>query len=250
MTGPFYVSPEQQMKDRADFARKGIARGRAVVVLRYRDGICFVAENPSATLHKVSEVYDRIGFAAVGRYHEFETLRVAGIQQADVRGFTYDRSDVSARTLVNAYAQWLGTVFASVAEKPFEVELALAEVADHPAADRVYRITYDGSVFDERTFCAMGGSSEAIADVALHHHERLDGSGYPDGLKGNQICLEARIVAVADVVEAIASHRPYRPALGLDAAVAELREHRGTRYDPAVVDACTRLIESGELVLA
>jgi len=163
MTGPFYVSPEQQMKDRADFARKGIARGRAVVVLRYRDGICFVAENPSATLHKVSEVYDRIGFAAVGRYHEFETLRVAGIQQADVRGFTYDRSDVSARTLVNAYAQWLGTVFASVAEKPFEVELALAEVADHPAADRVYRITYDGSVFDERTFCAMGGSSEAIA---------------------------------------------------------------------------------------
>ena len=165
MTGPFYVSPEQQMKDRADFARKGIGRGRAVVVLRYADGICFVAENPSATLHKVSEIYDRIGFAAVGRYHEFETLRVAGIQQADVRGFTYDRADVSARTLVNAYAQWLGTVFASVNEKPLEVELVLAEVADDPATDRVYRITYDGSVFDERTFCAMGGSSEAITAV-------------------------------------------------------------------------------------
>lgn len=164
MTMPFYVPPEQQMKDRAEFARKGIARGRAVVVLRYADGVCFVAENPSATLHKVSEIYDRIGFAAVGRYNEFESLRVAGIQAADVRGFTYDRADVTARTLVNSYASVLGGVFAS-ADKPFEVELALAEVAEDPAGDRIYRVSYDGSVFDEGAFAAMGAQAELIADA-------------------------------------------------------------------------------------
>lgn len=162
MTAPFYVPPEQQMKDRAEFARAGIARGRAVVVLRYADGICFVAENPSATLHKVSEIYDRIGFAAVGRYHEFESLRVAGIQAADVRGFTYDRADVSARTLVNSYASVLGGVFAA-ADKPFEVELVVAEVASTAGADRIYRISYDGSVFDEHRFTAMGAGAERIA---------------------------------------------------------------------------------------
>lgn len=162
MTIPFYVPPEQQMNDRAEFARKGIARGRAVVALRYRDGVCFVAENPSTTLHKVSEIYDRIGFAAVGRYNEFESLRIAGIQQADMRGFTYDRSDVTARSLVNGYAQLLGTVFAT-ADKPYEVELVVAEVAAEASGDRIYRITYDGSVFDEGDHAAMGGSAEAIA---------------------------------------------------------------------------------------
>jgi len=162
MTMPFYVPPEQLMKDRADFARKGIARGRSVVVLRYADGVCFVAENASATLHKVSELYDRIGFAAVGRFNEFESLRIAGIQQADVRGFTYDRADVTARTLVNSYAQVMGAVFAS-ADKPFEVELVVAEVAGAADDDRIYRISYDGSVFDERSFAAMGGKADAVA---------------------------------------------------------------------------------------
>ena len=162
MTMPFYVSPEQQMKDRADFARKGIARGRSVAALRYADGVCFVAENHSATLHKVSEIYDRIGFAAVGRYNEFEMLRVAGIQQADVRGFTYDRADVTARALVNMYAQVLGAVFASSVEKPLEVELVVAEVGLAASGDRLFRLAYDGSVGEERDFAVIGGNAEAI----------------------------------------------------------------------------------------
>lgn len=163
MTVPFYVSPEQQMADRADFARKGIARGRSVAVLRYRDGICFVAENHSATLHKVSEIYDRIGFAAVGRYHEFEGLRVAGIQQADVRGYTYDRRDVNGHQLATAYAQVLGGSFASMVEKPYEVELVVAEVGDDPAGDRIYRLSFDGSVVDERELAVIGGDADTIA---------------------------------------------------------------------------------------
>ena len=125
---PFYVAPEQQMKDRADFARKGIARGRSVIVLHYADGILFVAENRSQALHKVSEIYDRIGFAAVGRYNEFEKLRTAGIRYADLRGYSYDRTDVTGRGLANAYAQLLGTIFSSGGEKPYEVEIVVAEL--------------------------------------------------------------------------------------------------------------------------
>ena len=128
---PFYVSPEQLMKDRADFARKGIARGRSVVVLAYDNGIAFVAENPSRALHKVSEIYDRIAFAAVGKYNEFENLRVAGVRYADLRGYSYDRSDVTARGLANAYAQTLGAVFTQES-KPYEVEIVVAEVGRHP----------------------------------------------------------------------------------------------------------------------
>ena len=165
MSMPFYVAPEQQMKDRSDFARKGIARGRAVVVLRYREGICFVAENRSLALHKISEIYDRIGFAAVGRYNEFEQLRIAGIQQADLRGYAYDRSDVTGRMLANAYAQLLGASFSSGAEKPFEVDLVVAELGDTPEDDEIYRLTYDGSVGVEENFAAMGGATELIADV-------------------------------------------------------------------------------------
>ena len=158
---PFYVSPEQLMKDRADFARKGIARGRAVIVLAYDQGIAFVAENPSRSLHKVSEIYDRIGFAAVGKYNEFENLRVAGIRYADLRGYSYDRSDVTARGLANAYAQTLGTVFTQES-KPYEVEIVVAEVGVEAAGDQIYRLTYDGSVADEHGFVAMGGGAERI----------------------------------------------------------------------------------------
>jgi proteasome alpha subunit len=157
---PFYVSPEQLMKDRADFARKGIARGRSVVVLAYDNGIAFVAENPSRALHKISEIYDRIAFAAVGKYNEFENLRVAGVRYADLRGYSYDRSDVTARGLANAYAQTLGTVFTQES-KPYEVEIVVAEVGTSPASDQVYRLTYDGSVADEHGFVAMGGRSRA-----------------------------------------------------------------------------------------
>ncbi len=158
---PFYVSPEQLMKDRADFARKGIARGRSVIVAGFDHGIAFVAENHSRTLHKVCEIYDRIGFAAVGKYNEFENLRVAGVRYADLRGYSYDRSDVTARGLANAYAQTLGTVFTQE-HKPFEVEIVVAEVGNDPGGDQIYRLNYDGSVADEQGFVAMGGAAEAI----------------------------------------------------------------------------------------
>ncbi len=161
---PFYVSPEQLMKDRADFARKGIARGRSVVVLGYDGGIAFVAENPSRSLHKVSEIYDRIAFAAVGKYNEFENLRVAGVRYADLRGYSYDRSDVAARGLANAYAQTLGTVFTQES-KPYEVEIVVAEVGRTPDGDQIYRLTYDGSVADEHGFVAMGGAAEPIEEA-------------------------------------------------------------------------------------
>ena len=162
MSVPFYVSPEQIIKDKADFARKGIARGRSVVVLEYDEGILFVAENPSRALHKISEIYDRIGFAAVGKYNEFENLRVAGVRLADLRGYAYDRNDVTGRSLANAYAQTLGTIF-SETPKPYEVEIVVAEVGVTEDLDQLYRLTFDGSVADEHGYVAMGGSAEAIS---------------------------------------------------------------------------------------
>ncbi|MGH3327055.1 MAG: proteasome subunit alpha [Streptomycetales bacterium] len=165
MTTPFYVSPEQIMKDRADYARKGIARGRAVAVLAYDEGILFVAENPSRALHKISEIYDRIAFAAVGKYNEFENLRIAGVRLADTRGYVYDRIDVTARGLANAYAQTIGTIFSEAGGKPYEVEIVIAEVGDTPAGDQIYRLTYDGSVADEHGYVVMGGAAEQISGV-------------------------------------------------------------------------------------
>ena len=161
MAQQFYVSPEQIMKDRADFARKGIARGKSVVVLGYRDGIALVAENPSPTLRKIGEIYDRIAFAAVGKYNEFESLRQAGVRYADVRGYSYDRVDVSARGLASVYAQSLGTVF-TAEQKPFEVELAVAEVGAEQAQDHVFRLTFDGSIAEETGYLAMGGKAELV----------------------------------------------------------------------------------------
>ena len=159
---PFYVSPEQQMKDKADYARKGIARGRNSVVIRYDDGILFVAPNPSGALHKISEIYDRIAFAAVGRYNEYENLRVAGVRYADTRGYQYDRADVTARGLANWYAQVLGTIFTE-SNKPYEVEIVVAELGESAAGDQMYRITFDGSVADEHGYVAMGGQADQVA---------------------------------------------------------------------------------------
>jgi proteasome alpha subunit len=163
MTFPYYASAEQIMRDRSELARKGIARGRSVVALTYADGVLFVAENPSNTLRKVSEIYDRIGFAAVGKYNEFESLRKAGIQHADMRGYNYDRADVSGLSLANAYASTLGSVFTEQ-PKPYEVELCVAEVSrpGKPGPSQLYRITYDGSIVDETSFLVMGGSTESI----------------------------------------------------------------------------------------
>ncbi len=162
MTMPFYSSVDQLLRDRSELARKGIARGRSVVVLTYTGGVLFVAENRSTALHKVSEIYDRIGFAAVGRYNEFETLRNAGIRMADVRGYSYDRRDVTARMLANFYAQVLGTSFVEQ-QKPYEVELCLAGVGENAEDDQLYRITYDGSITDEPQFVVMGGTTDPIS---------------------------------------------------------------------------------------
>ena len=164
MTQQFYVSPEQLMKDRADFARKGIARGRSVVVISCQDGIALVAENPSPSLHKIGEIYDKIAFAAVGKYNEFESLRQAGVRYADVRGYSYDREDVTARGLASVYAQSLGAVF-TAEQKPFEVELAVAEVGPTPELDHLYRLTFDGSIADEHGFIVMGGQAERVSAV-------------------------------------------------------------------------------------
>ena len=177
MSVPFYVSPEQIIKDKADYARKGIARGRSVVVLQYHDGIVFVAENPSRALHKVSEIYDRIAFGAAGKYNEFENLRVAGIRLADLRGYSFDRRDVTVRNLANAYAQTLGTIFTET-NKPYEVEIVVAEVGEEPEGDQMYRLTFDGSVYDEHGYVVMGGSAEAISSFLENRYEHdLDLSG-------------------------------------------------------------------------
>jgi proteasome alpha subunit len=180
----FYASPEQIMRDRSEYARKGIARGRSVVVLTYAGGVLFVAENPSANpstaLHKVSEIYDRIGFAAVGRYNEFENLRSAGVRLADLRGYSYDRRDVTGRALANAYAQTLGAIFTEQS-KPFEVEICVAQVGASPEQDELYRLTYDGSVQVEPGVVAMGGQAESISG-GLRQRHRGD-VGLQDALK-------------------------------------------------------------------
>ncbi|RYB91765.1 proteasome subunit alpha [Nocardioides oleivorans] len=180
MSMPFYVSPEQLMKDRADFARKGIARGRSVVAVQYADGILFVSENPSQALHKVSEIYDRIAFAAVGRYNEFENLRIAGVRLADMRGYAYDRRDVTGRGLANAYAQTLGTIFSSGGEKPYEVEIFVAEIGDAAADDQLYRLTYDGQVADEHGYAVMGGAADVVAGHLAEHY--VEGASLADAL--------------------------------------------------------------------
>jgi len=165
-----YVSPEQLMKDRADFARKGVSRGRPLVGLQYADGLLFVSENPSAALHKVSEIYDRIAFAAVGRSNEFENLRIAGVRLADMRGYAYDRRDVTGLGLANAYAQTLGTIFSNGGEKPYEVELFVGEVGDTADDDRLYRLTYDGQVSDVKGAAVMGGTAEDVASYLDEHY--------------------------------------------------------------------------------
>ena len=162
MSMPFYVSPEQVMRDKADYARKGVARGRSCVALQYAGGILMVAPNASSALHKISEIYDRIAFAAVGRYNEYERLRQAGVTYADVTGYQFDRNDVTARGIANWYAQQLGTIFTD-SNKPFEVEIVVAEVGITPDSDQIYRITFDGSVTDEPGFVAFGGQADQVA---------------------------------------------------------------------------------------
>jgi proteasome alpha subunit len=215
MTFGMYVSPEQLMKDRADYARQGIARGRAVIVASYAGGIVFVAENPSRSLRKVSEIYDRIGFAAVGKYNEFENLRVAGIRYADLRGFSYDRTDVTARGLAGAYAQTLGTVFTQES-KPYEIEITVAQVGHDPEDDQIFRLTYDGSVSDEPGFVAMGRDSESLTTSL--------------GQRWTPRMTLAEVVGLCMELLRGASEQRQAPALGHDQVeVAVLDRHRPRR---------------------
>jgi proteasome alpha subunit len=190
MTMPFYVSPEQVMKDRADYARKGIARGRSLVAMSAVEGIVIVAENPSRTLNKISEIYDRIAFAGVGKYNEFEMLRIAGVRQADLKGYSFAREDVNARSLANAYAQTLGQIFTHEM-KPYEVEILVAQVGSGPDDDALFHILYDGTVMDEEGCTVLGGQADTIAEV-LDQRYRAD-IGRDDAIR-----LGAEVLAGAD----------------------------------------------------
>jgi proteasome alpha subunit len=228
---PFYVSPEQQMKDKADYARKAITRIRSGIVITYDGGILFIAPNPSRALQKFSEIYDRIAFAAVGRYNEFENLRKAGIRYADVTGFQYDRQDVTARGLANWYAQLLGTIFTE-SNKPFEVEIVVAEVGLEPADDQIYRITFDGSVADEKGFVVMGGQADQVATVVKER--------FTEGMT----LVQALGVASAALSGQPSEDRPEITAAQLEVAVLDRgRDHRtfrrltGTRLDGLLAEA-------------
>jgi proteasome alpha subunit len=221
---PFYVSPEQSMKDKADYARKAISRIRSGVVIACDAGILFIAPNPSRALRKFSEIYDRIAFAAVGRYNEFEVLRKAGVRYADVTGFQYDRQDVTARGLANYYAQVLGTFFTD-SPKPYEVELVVAEVGKTADDDQIYRITFDGSVADERGFVVIGGQADQVAAVLKDQ--------YSDGMT----LAEAFTVAIAALAgpakgagETGGGDRSEITAAQLEVALLDRgREHRAFR---------------------
>lgn len=164
MPMPYYVSPEQMMQDKAEYAKKGIAKGRSIIAMEYADGILLTADNPSASLHKVSEIYDSIAFAGAGKYSEFENLRKAGIRHADLKGFMYSREDVTGRSLANGYSQSLGTVF-SQEMKPLEVEILVVQVGINSHPNEIYRISFDGSIIDEKNFAVIGGKSEAVQAV-------------------------------------------------------------------------------------
>ncbi len=232
-----YVPPEQLMKDRSEYARKGIARGRGVVVLTYADGVLFVAENASSTLHKVSEIYDRIAFAGVGKYNEYENLRVAGIRLADLRGYSYDRRDVTARALANAYAQTLGTIFTEQ-QKPYEVEICVAEIGDTAEEDQLYRLTYDGTILDEPGFLVMGAQAEALTTEVRRTYSEglpLDGAlsvavqaiGSVGGADGKPRTLHANQLEVG-VLDRTRGKRKFRRITG-----AALTPHLPSDSDPA-----------------
>jgi proteasome alpha subunit len=223
---PFYVAPEQVMKDRADYARKGIARGRSAVALTYDDGVLLCAENTSNTLRKLSEIYDRIAFAGVGKYNEFDQLRIAGVRHADLKGFSYSREDVDARSLANQYAQILGQIFTHEM-KPLEVEILVAEISEVPGGDQLFQIRYDGTVMDETRYVVIGGESDAIS-------ERLQASWQP-GLDRRAV-LNAAVAALAG---------PDRTLTADDLEVAVLARSNGRRAFHRLDDAEVTTILGG-----
>ena len=251
MSMPFYVSPEQIMRDKADYARSRIARGRSCVALQYAGGILMVAPNPSTALHKISELYDRIAFAAGGRYNEYEALRKAGVTYADVTGYQFDRRDVTARALANWYAQTLGGIFTD-SNKPYEVEIVVAEVGVTPDNDQIYRITFDGSVSDEPGFVAFGGQADQVAAALKERfHDGMtltealgaalealaappaQGSGSAAGNGAQATELNAAHLEVA-VLDRARAHRTFRRLRGsrLEELLAESRAASGAAEAP------------------
>jgi len=221
---PYFISPEQAMRERSELARKGIARGRSVVALAYAGGVLFVAENPSRSLQKVSEIYDRVGFAAVGRFNEFDSLRRGGIQYADTRGYAYDRRDVTGRQLANVYAQTLGTIFTEQA-KSYEVELCVAEVAHfgETKAPELYRITYDGSIADEPHFVVMGGTTEPIINALKESYS--ENAELADAVRIAVGALRAGIASTAGSATPAAEPRVLGPAT-LEVAILDASRPR------------------------
>lgn len=210
MSLPFYVPPEQLVKDRAEYARKGIARGKSIVALEYDNGVLLLAENPSKTLHKISELYDRIAFAGVGKYNEFEAMRVAGIRHADLKGYLYGRTDVLARSLANAFSQTLADIFTHQV-KPYEVEILVVELGENGEAASLFRILYDGTLADESGFAAIGGQAEALADKVA------DGFDHSEGMVGAIRHAAAAFESISD-----------DPIAGWEAAVLESNGRRRT----------------------
>jgi proteasome alpha subunit len=217
MTMPFYVAPEQVMKDRAEYAQKGIARGRSLIATAYADGVLIVAENPSRSLHKISEIYDRIAFAGVGKYNEYDQLRVAGVRHADTKGFAFSREDVDARSLANLYAQYLGNVFTHEM-KPLEVEILVAELGTNGRPDQLYHVAYEGTITDEDRFAVLGGDAETIS-------ERFAADWRPD---------RDRAEAIRAAVKALAG--PQRTLGPNDLEVAVLSRENGRRAFKRVTD--------------
>jgi proteasome alpha subunit len=224
MPTPFlYASPEQVMKDRADYARRNIARGKPIVALEYTNGVLLLAENPSAMLHKVSEIYDRVAFAGVGKYDEYERLRILGIRQADLKGYAYSREDVTARSLANLYSQVLGQIFTD-SLKPFEVEILVAGVGEEGEPSELYHVTFDGVVMDQQGFAAVGGQADALSGFVSQRYEAT-----PDRAAAIALGVEAlRSVASGDL-----------PPAQIEAAVLDrtLPRRKFRRLEPSELEA-------------
>ena len=210
---PFYVSPEQMMQDKAEYARKGISKGRSIIALENKQGVLLVAENPSSSLNKISEIYDRIAFAGAGKYSEFENLRKAGIRYADLKGYAYGREDVTAKSLANAYSQTIGNIF-SQEMKPLEVEILVAEVGEGEARNEMYRISFDGSIGDEQGYAIIGGQAE---ELKLYLKDK-----YEEGMS-----LESSLKLAIEAIEASTNQRVR--AQNLEVAILD-RHHPGRKF--------------------
>ncbi len=214
MPMPYYVSPEQMMQDKAEYAKKGIAKGRSIIVMEYVDGVLFAADNPSASLHKISEIYDNIAFAGAGKYSEFENLRKAGIRHADLKGFAYSREDVTARSLANGYSQSVGTIF-SQELKPLEVEILVVQVGGNGQPNEIYRISFDGSIIDERGYAVIGGKSDTVQTYLK------------DRWSSQLPTLSAALSLCASALEQVANQKFH--AEGLEVAVLD-RAREGRKF--------------------